>query len=219
MRGRRSGAKAGRGTLVVGADAFPGGWICVAVDGAGVAGIGAFAQLALALGRWPGTAVLGVDIPIGLPTAGERRRADLEARRFVGPRWASVWLTPPRQVLETPWSAGLGYSKQAHGMGGRIFEVERLADPRVREVHPEVVFAHLSGRAGLPPKRTWSGMWRRLELLAAAGLELPRGLPVDVAADDLVDAAAVAWAARRAAAGESQTLPADPEPGEPVICY
>ena len=43
--------------------------------------------------------VIGVDIPIGLPLT-EPRRADLLARKFVGPRWPAVFLTPPRAVLE-----------------------------------------------------------------------------------------------------------------------
>src|SRR5919108_3110460 len=47
----------------------------------------------------PEATVVGVDTPIGLPESGFRA-ADLEARRFFGPRWHSVFLTPPRAALE-----------------------------------------------------------------------------------------------------------------------
>lgn len=167
---------------------------------------------------WPEAGVIGVDIPIGLPLTGTRR-ADLAARRFVGPRWASVWLTPPAAVLARGWAPGLGVSRQAHGMGARIREIEGLGDARFREVHPEVTFAFLAKRDPVPRKRSWPGFWRRLELLERAGVELPQDLAVDAPADDVLDAAAVALSAHRIATGAASTLPPDPEPGEPVICY
>ncbi len=201
--------------IVAGLDACPAGWACVILDG------GAFAEariLGAAAEVPPAAACVGVDIPIGLPEAGPRR-ADLSARKFVGRRWASVWLTPPADVLARPWSAGLGVSRQAHGMGSRILEIAALADSRFHEVHPEVTFAFLAGGAPLPPKRTWAGLWRRLELLRGAGVQLPPDLPLEAPPDDLVDAAAVALSAHRIATGRSLTLPPEPAPGDPVICY
>ena len=202
--------------MVVGADATPAGWVTVTLDGERLEARVTGPDPAEIASAWPGAAVIGIDIPIGLPPAGERRRADLEARSFVGPRWNSVWLTPPRAVLEREWSAGLGVSLQAHGMRKRIFGVERAGDARFREVHPEVVFAFLNGRRPLASKRTWEGLQLRIALLEGVGIRLP---PLRVPADDLFDAAAVAWAARRIAAGEALTLPDDPAPGEPVIWY
>lgn len=202
--------------MVVGADATPAGWVCVALDGDRLEVRVVGPDAAQIVAAWPEAAVVGIDIPIGLPAAGARRRADLAARRFVGPRSSSVWLTPPREVLESEWSAGLGVSLQAHGMRKRIFAVERAADARFREVHPEVVFAFLNGRRPLASKRTWEGLQVRLALLDGVGIRPP---PLRVPADDLFDAAAVAWTARRIAAGEALTLPEDPSPGEPVIWY
>ena len=43
-------------------------------------------------------AVVAIDMPIRLPDAG-RRQADLQARKTVGPRWASVFMTPARAAL------------------------------------------------------------------------------------------------------------------------
>lgn len=200
--------------ITAGLDASPGGWACVVLKD------GRF-ERALVLGTAagvPDAEVVGVDIPIGLPESGARR-ADLEARKFVGARWASVWLTPPAGVLARPWAPGLGVSRQAHGMGARIREIAELGDQRFREVHPEVVFAFLAGGEPLPRKRTWAGVWRRVGLLRRHGVELPENLPLEVPADDLLDAAAVALSAHRIATGAALTLPADPKPGEPVICF
>jgi predicted RNase H-like nuclease len=168
--------------------------------------------------------VVGVDIPIGLPDAGPRR-ADLLARAFVGPRWPSVFLTPPRAVLEAPTHAeatalsveltGKGVSQQAFALRRRILEVDALAsrDERIVEVHPEVSFRSLAGRP-LPSKHTPEGLTARRDLLEADARSVRRSLEKDA-----LDAAVVAWSARRIAAGEAETLPPDPERGEPTITY
>jgi predicted RNase H-like nuclease len=201
--------------IVVGADATPAGWVCVALaDGRVDARVVGHDPAAIAA-AWPDAAVLGIDIPIGLPEDGPRR-ADLLARRFAGIRGSSVWPTPSRAALEAEWSPGLHVSLQAHGMGKRIFGVERTGDPRFREVHPEVTFAFLNERAPLAPKRTWAGLLQRLALLEHAGVKPPSVLAPP---DDVLDAAAVAWTARRIALGDAQTLPPDPAPAEPVIWY
>lgn len=204
--------------IAAGLDACPGGWACVVLGDGRYREAWVPASAEAALRRWPEAGVFGVDIPIGLPESGTRR-ADIAARAFIGPRWQSVWLTPPRRLLDLPWSAGLGVSRQAHGMGRRIREIETVADRRFREVHPEVTFAHLAGGEPLPRKRTWTGLWRRHELLESVGVELPHDLALDAAPDDLVDAAAVAFSAWRIATGAARTLPSDPEPGEPAIWY
>src|SRR5512132_1317467 len=47
----------------------------------------------------PDASVIAVDIPIGLLATGWRQ-ADLEAKRFLHPRTSSVFMTPPRPVVE-----------------------------------------------------------------------------------------------------------------------
>ncbi len=89
---------------------------------------------------------------------------------------------------------------------------------RVREVHPEVVFHRLSGGRLLPSKKTPAGRRARLELLAAAGLELPPGWDRRFARravqpDDLLDAAACALAARDIALGRARPLVLEGLPG------
>lgn len=209
--------------LTVGVDAARGGWIAVAlVDGR-------FADAVLER-RFPGVlerfveaAVFGVDVPIGLPEVGARRRADIEARAVVGPRRSSVFFTPPRAALEAvsysdARSVAPSTSAQGWALRTAILDVDRIDDERVREVHPEVSFAVL-GRAPLAhAKRTWNGQHERLALLGAAGIKIPKRLDAGlVPVDDVLDAAVAAWTATRIASGEHVTLPSEPAPGEPVI--
>jgi predicted RNase H-like nuclease len=209
--------------LTVGVDAARGGWIAVAlVDGRFVDA--AFERRFPALlERFPEAEVFGVDVPIGLPDPGVRRRADLAARAIVGPRRSSVFFTPSRSALESPtYSAARAVapdtSAQAWALRTGILDVDRVRDPRVREVHPEVSFAVLAGEPIAFAKRTWNGQHLRRRLLAEAGIEIPHRLDAGlVGADDVLDAAVVAWTATRIARGEHMTFPADPRPREPVI--
>lgn len=87
------------------------------------------------------------------------------------------------------------------------------SDSRVHEVHPEVSFRHLAG-ATLPwSKKSWNGLLLRRRLLREAGVELPDVVQelAGVAADDVVDAAVVAWSALRIASGRASSLPNPPE--------
>ena len=209
----------------LGVDVARGAWFAVALDECRFAAAAVEGTLDGVLARFPDAAVVGVDVPIGLPQLGRRRRADVEARIMVGPRRSSVFLTPPLAALEPPTYAlarqiDPTMSAQAWAIGRAILEVERTADRRVREVHPEVSFAALAGQPLLQGKKTWNGQHERAALLRRVGIEIPRQLDAGrVAADDVLDAAVVAWTATRIARGEHRTLPADPQPGEAVIHY
>jgi predicted RNase H-like nuclease len=88
----------------------------------------------------------------------------------------------------------------------------------LHEVHPEVSFAVLAGGPIAFAKRTWNGQHQRLRLLADVGIQIPYRLDAGlVGADDVLDAAVVAWTATRIARGEHVTFPTDPRPQEPVI--
>jgi predicted RNase H-like nuclease len=114
-------------------------------------------------------------------------------------------------------ASGLRLSRQSFHLLPRIAEVDRRISPslqtRVHEGHPEVVFQILAGRRLHTRKRTPAGLSERLGLLNAAGLmfEVPavrERLGRDaVAADDVVDAAACAVAARRVTEGDALILP------------
>jgi predicted RNase H-like nuclease/predicted enzyme related to lactoylglutathione lyase len=160
--------------------------------------------------------VVAVDIPIAIPDAGARP-ADEAARRFVGPRAASVFTTPVRRVLEAPTYAearrvateqsGKSISAQSYGLRRRILEVDEYArdDERVIEVHPEVSFRELAHRPLLSKHRA-DGLAERRGLLEQAGIELPASVP-RIAEPDLLDATIAAWSARRYALGDAVSLP------------
>ncbi len=172
--------------------------------------------------------VIGVDIPIG-HVAGGVRRADVEARRFVGPRRAaSVFAAPPASALgaasyadanEALGAAGVArMSRQAWALVPKMAEAAEVAstDDRVREIHPEVSFTELTGAPLVWSKKTWNGLLARRRALDAAGITLPDEIDdIDgVVADDVVDAAVVAWSARRVANGTAVSLPDPPEQGD-----
>ena len=171
-------------------------------------------------------AVIAIDIPIGLPDTG-RRQADLLVRKAVGPRWASVFMTPVRPALEarayasaTALSLRLAseaISRQAFALQAKILQVDRWVRQtrhRVVEVHPEASFAQLAGAPLQSRKSTWAGVARRRQLLARAGIVLPEDLgPAGqkAAVDDVLDAAVAAWTALRVLQDQARPYPDPPE--------
>jgi predicted RNase H-like nuclease len=177
-------------------------------------------------GAVPDAEVIGIDIPIGL-SDDRPRQADLAARAAVGPRRSSVFVTPVRAALEALTHAdataisvartGSGVSQQAFALRAKIFEVERWlpsAPCPVYEVHPELSFTIMSGQPPTAPKKSWHGMVVRWAALAREGIGLD-GIDAEVGSlvgiDDLLDAAAVAWSARRLHTGCAIALPDPPE--------
>jgi predicted RNase H-like nuclease len=163
------------------------------------------------------TGVVGIDMPLGLLAAGWRD-ADTLARRALGRRGVTVFAIPPRPVWQQPTYAeanracrdltGKGLSAQTWGLRGKLLEADayrRNSPARLYEVHPELAFAALSGAPLQESKHTEAGLAIRRQLLAQAGLTLPLRVP-GAAENDLLDAAAVAWSARRIAAGHAITL-------------
>jgi predicted RNase H-like nuclease len=201
-------------TLSVGVDACPGGWIAIATSDLRYKQALVTRSFAEMLNAFSSAPVIAIDIPIGLPEVG-RRPSDEEARQFVGPRRSSVFFTPSRLLLENPWAAGRGISRQAHGLAPRIIEVERDLNERIYEVHPEVSFAAMKGGHLDHSKLSWAGLVERRELLAAQGILLPDDLGSAGATppDDVYDAAAAAWTGHRIATGRARTLPAKPPLG------
>jgi predicted RNase H-like nuclease len=82
-------------------------------------------------------------------------------------------------------------------------------------VHPEVSFSLLAGAPIAASKRTRAGQSARRRSLEQAGIPVPSDLgPVSgvagVGPDDVLDAAVVAWSARRVAAGAARSFPDQP---------
>jgi predicted RNase H-like nuclease len=154
---------------------------------------------------------IAVDIPIGCGP----RDADQEARAFVGPRWASVFPTPPEEIVRVDDYAEAvqqhpSLSRQSFALFRKIQEVAECVDARVIEVHPEVSFRALKGAYLEEPKSTWNGFMERRALLAAAGIEIPDALPAGLPLADVLDAAVAGWSAARHAQDEARRLGSGP---------
>ena len=152
-------------------------------------------------------------------------QADALARKELPGRASTVFTTLTRSayLADTRVEAdavnrrlsGQGVGAQAFGLKAKILEVDSWLRTRptieVIEVHPEVSFAEMAG-APLPPKHTPEGHDQRLATLAASGIARPSVLKGSgYAPDDVLDACAVAWSARRRATGDARRLPDPPE--------
>jgi predicted RNase H-like nuclease len=232
----------------LGVDGCRGGWFGIQLSGPGSWDFALVERADSLLERFPEPTLILIDIPIGLPAeCGRTRACDSLAARLLGPRRASVFPAPCREILaaaDYPAAlalsrrlTGKGISKQAWNIGPKIREVDRwlrvdlTSREKVREVHPEVCFRALNGgRPMASSKRKPAGERQRLELLSAAfpGTPLlfeqalrsqPRRL---LARDDILDAlvnALSGWLSR----GRLGSLPAAPQTdalGLPMeICY
>ena len=161
--------------------------------------------------------VVGIDMPLGLLEDGWRV-ADFLARQALGRRGSTVFAIPPRPVWQQPTYAdanrmcreltGKGLSAQTWGLRGKLLEADayrRTSTARLHEVHPELSFAAIAGAPLAASKHTKAGLVIRRELLAQAGITLPPKV-ARAPENDLLDAAAVAWSARRIAAADAVTL-------------
>jgi predicted RNase H-like nuclease len=214
---------------LVGIDGCRSGWIAVVIDHAGRVRAHHLHLIDDVLAVAPDADVIAIDIPIGLPMAG-RRQSDLAARDFLGVRRNSIFHTPVRAALEAATHSeataaslrmtGFGLSQQSYALRRKIIEVEQWlpsAPCPVFEVHPEVSFAVLLGAPAAASKKTWAGMRQRWRGLTAAGIDLEAldvgKASVAASVDDMLDAAVVAWTARRIAAGTARSFPDPPETG------
>jgi predicted RNase H-like nuclease len=203
---------------VLGIDGWRGAWIGALLDGRRVT----FLMLpdVRAVLAVPDVAVVGIDMPIGLPDD-DRRACDVEARRLLGRAGSSVFPAPLRPVLDAPdYVAACAVARAA---SGRALSVqtwnlvpairaldEALGDPpleSVVEVHPELAFRTLDPLV-TERKAGARGLAQRVRALLPAmdvldGLaDAPSGLPVV----DALDACAAAWSAQRVAAGTATSV-------------
>jgi predicted RNase H-like nuclease len=196
---------------VAGIDGTKGGWVAIVLEDAHFVRGHLIRLVESDFSELGDCEIVGIDVPIGFGP----RAADAAARAFLSGTASTVFSTPPQSVLESRFGPGLGVSAQAHALGPRIIHVTALAsvDARFREVHPEVSFRAMNEEAPLRyRKKSAGGALERIELLRRAGIELDRiGLAATAPLDDVLDAAAAAWTARRIASGAAQSLPSPPE--------
>ena len=206
-------------------DGCKGGWVAVALEDGAFAGSWVVRSVA-DLHDDPAV-VIGVDTPLG--HAGEnRRQADVQAKKLLGPRQVCVFHAPaPAALLESSFeranavnraAISIGLMKQAWELKPWILDATAAwsrTPNRIYEVHPEVSFSALNHHEAVPVgKRKPEGEAVRRDLLVRAGVVVgdpPRQAFIRAAPDDLLDAAVAAWSARRIANGEGVCVPDPPQ--------
>jgi predicted RNase H-like nuclease len=223
-------------STAAGIDGCRAGWLCVTETGDSLRAFVA-PDIAQLVQQLPTDALIGIDIPIGLPQA-DSRQCDLEARKLLGRRGVSVFPAPLRPTIEgtsnaTPYARvherqrqhharGKGLSQQAWRLLPKIREIDSFLreDPsraeRIVEVHPEVSFYFWNGAAPLPgSKKSREGKVARARLIDASWPgererlvhELRAAHRGEFAEDDLCDAFAALWSMRRHRSRTAITLP------------
>lgn len=199
----------------VGIDGCRGGWIAAIFNPDGSIEWLLEKKIADIIGRLPTESTVLVDMIIGLPDAKQPfRECDRLARKILSPHGSRVFPAPPREALAADnypeacklarAATGKAISKQCWHLFPKIHELDVMDDPRVRESHPELVFARFKG--GMPiaaSKKSPEGEAARLHCLnqhlkgAAAGYTdvLRRYRRKVLARDDAIDALALCLAA------------------------
>jgi len=212
---------------IAGVDGCPAGWIAVIERLGAPLCASIFARFEELLKSLSDVGVIAVDIPIGLPERGARD-CDVEARRRLGVRGSSVFPAPLRPVLNAVSYEeasrvrfeieGKRMSRQAFGIVKKIREVDLAlvesppARRKVVEVHPELSFATWRGRPMQNSKRKSAGKAERRELIRGHWRDALERCEASFARkacglDDLYDAFAALWSARRVASGVAVQLP------------
>lgn len=207
--------------VVAGVDGCKGGWLAARRSDTGEVSVEVLTSIGPLVDELRAGALtaLAVDMPIGLPHTGPRQ-CDIEARRRLGPRRASVFPTPVRAVLgattyeeacaRSRAACGRALSRQAYNLLPRIADVDAVVNPDDQqlmvEAHPELAFALLAGSPLDAPKRTARGRDARLGALSGRGLVPPLSVPRGAALDDVLDAIALTEVAERVVAGVAERL-------------
>ena len=207
-----------------GLDGFSKGWVAVSLDG-DLHEIRFCRDIADAFST--GFDRAAIDIPIGMTDDGERA-CDLLAREKLRPHSSRVF-TGARRWLWMEFSDSDAanrdalrrgqkrVSRQLWHLGPKIIEVDTFvranAARDIREAHPELVFLRLNGGRPLPSKKSEAGIELRRKLLVRRGIRaIDKWLDGErigsgAKRDDVLDACAVAIAARDAGDSLPQSAP------------
>ena len=202
----------------LGIDGCKEGWVGVAVDDCGHF-VGSYVSITLKnlLSYFSGISVVGIDMPLKLVNQSTREADQLVRKELGSKRGRSVFPAIPKFMIESKWidleaddlndesrkRFGCAFSRQTLNLKRKILEANRRLSESFSmiEVHPEFCFMKMNNGVPQPhSKKTWNGMQHRLSLLKANGIDLPSDLGSDsgsIAPDDIIDAAAVAWTAKR----------------------
>jgi predicted RNase H-like nuclease len=211
-------------TPIAGADGCKRGWVLVyRIDGELDAMV--TPSVREALNQLPSETVLAIDIPIGLPTSGDRPCCK-QARQLLQARRSSVFPVPVRACLDAKTheeakdkhyqADSRKISAQAWAILPKIREVDELlrsdhsVKKRIHEMHPEVSFCRWRGQPMTHPKKKALGYHEREALIDTVWpgerARLREKVGRGASRDDLNDAFAALWTAVRIAAGTALVL-------------
>jgi predicted RNase H-like nuclease len=217
--------------IVAGVDGCPGGWRALVECKDGQPKARVFSRFTDLVNALPKAKVIAVDIPIGLPEVGALACDEHARHELAQPRGSSVFPAPLRAVLAArSWEEactirlridGKRMSKQAWGIVPKVREVDALLREdaklaaRVFEVHPEVSFAAWAGEPMRHSKKKSAGKLDRRKLIMAEWPDAITSCRAMLAGeryalDDLYDAFAALWTARRISAKKSRAMPSIP---------
>jgi predicted RNase H-like nuclease len=164
-----------------------------------------------------------IDIPIGLPDRGSRL-ADVGARRLLKHRHVCVFPAPIRPILDCPSREeacakclDIGNKRVNVFQWAIVPKVRRIdlalrrhkgIQDRVREGHPEVTFALMNKNTPLLSKKKTAGIEQRENLLRNYFSDLRTNTPH---LEDVLDAYALLWTAKRIKLNTEQRFPETPE--------
>ena len=218
----------------VGVDGCPKGWFAVSIHEIDHYELNIFDHIETLWQEFKKSALILVDIPIGLPHW-RSRLCDVEARKLLGKRGSSVFPAPSREAIQQPdyenackvnqKILGKKLSLQTWSICPKIKQVDDVmnrneqARKLIRESHPEICFWALAGgRVMINNKKTEAGFEERLSLLKNVNMNTEQVVNEamqtfrrkDVARDDILDALALAITA--ASPSETiMTIPENPE--------
>ena len=217
---------------VAGVDGCKGGWFVVFHHlGRGNMAYDVKATFADVLNLLQGASVIAVDIPIGLLDAAERggRACDSEARKLLQERRNSVFSPPVRPATRhdnynsanranrLSSSSRIGISLPAFAISHKIREVDYEISPKLQtqvfEVHPELCFLEMAGSWMKYRKKSVRGYKERGKLLndfREVVEKFEKERPRNVAKDDVLDACAACWTAKRIHEKTAKQIPSDP---------
>lgn len=193
--------------MLVGIDGCPAGWICAVESDAGITVRVAPTLLSLAADL-PPSAVIAIDMPIGLParTGIGGRAPERMVRPLLGKRQSSVFSIPSRcavyagvsprhgederyrracELARATSDGGKAVAKQGFHIFPKIVEVDRFVrrSPgwrgRVFEVHPEVAFWAMNGDAPLSEPKKIKGAVNPAGIAQRRALLAQAGIPPD----------------------------------------
>ena len=221
--------------MIAGVDGCRVGWL-VLLEENGAVTSACVPTAAVILDSHPALQILAIDIPIGIPSSGARV-CDLQARKLLKGRASSVFPAPVRSTFAATsyeiacelhqQADGRKLSKQAHAILPKIIEVDELVrtHPRgsvIYEVHPEVSFVAMSGMLPLAhSKKSLLGLNLRLNLIslefgdAAFATVRAKYKQSQASDDDILDAFAALWTARRIQTATAKRFP--PEATEDAL--